>query len=713
MKKTLVFIILTSFLFVGCTPSIPNIFSKRNKVVRTAVEATKNKKTEETLANVVNTYKDKFNESNNLTDFVDYQYIKFSSIANLEKLANLSAQNNNTEDTIRFLEEIIQIDPSSQKHILTLDRLKGTDKATKIALELSPFSKNGVIINEKFFRHALFFAGNKPKQLRSLDDFTNYNSSIYTKVIDKLFIPYKEIAKNKHNTDLNKKKKWNQTKITPKKLSKNTKNNSKSVSYGRITLNYRTDKTKNNNYQLVKEKKRITTLSEYEKSILTRSNRIVPIKDVYSVLSHEFGYRIITHESASRVLNDPKATIKINSDMLVIDVLSQIATQNHINFLFNQNKVYVYGTEEIPLDLNNKRSVHVIRSEFQDIESSFIALEASGFGGNISGIDLNSNVIWFHGTDGEYLRALLIVAVSDSHSAEVIVEIEIVEVESSFLSNIGLRIPHLVELSLSNPSYRKYSTYEGIIGNNGVIVSNPITNSASLTNILEQKTSDVLKATINDPAFRLAMQEKNERIQIIEKPTLRVRHGTQSTINIGNKVPVFTTTVSSNGAIKESPSYLSTGVKVKVKADILSNNEVRLDLDISILNYVRDIVSDRGTGKALLGNRDIQTILTVSDGDTSIIGSLTSTSNNKNNDTLPGMSDNIFGFLGGEIDSNQHNSELLVFVTPRIVRPRGMPSRVSIQTTGGRSFSTKSIKQLKKDIKVFKRKQLSRSSRSR
>ncbi|RUA05468.1 MAG: hypothetical protein DSY43_04475 [Gammaproteobacteria bacterium] len=709
MKKTLVFIILTSFLFVGCTPTkAPNIFSKRNEVVHAAIEATKNQKTGETLANVVNTYKDKFNKSNDLTDFVDYQYIKFSSISNLEKLANLSAQNNNIKDTIRFLEEIIQIDPSSQKHILTLNRLKGTDKATKIALELSPFSKNGVIINEKFFRHALFFAGNKPKQLRSLDDFTDYNSSVYTKVINKLFIPYQEIAKNKHNTDLNKKKKLNQSKITSKKAFKNTKNDSrstsKSTSYGRITLNYRTGETK-------RKKKETITLPEYEKPVLNKSNEAVPIKDVYNVLSHEFGYHIVTHKSASRVLNDPKATIKINSDMLVIDVLSQIATQNHINFVFNQDKVYVYGTEEIPLDLNNKRSVHVIRSEFQDIESSFIALEASGFGGNISGLDLNSNVIWFHGNDGEYLRALLIVAVSDSHSAEVIVDIEIVEVESSFLSNIGLRIPHLVELSLSNPTYRKYSTYGGgEIGNNGVIVSNAIVNSANLTNILKQKTSDVLKATINDPAFRLAMQEKNERIQIIEKPTLRVRHGTESTIDVGNKVPVFTTTVNSNGVIKESPSYLSTGVKVKVKADILSNNEVRLDLDISILNYVRDIVTERGTRKALLGNRDIKTILTVSDGDTSIIGSLTSTSNNKNNDTFPGMSNSEFGFLGGEMGNNQHNSELLVFVTPRIVRPRGMPSRASIQTTGGRSFNAKSIKQLKKDIKEFKR---SRDKKSR
>lgn len=241
---------------------------------------------------------------------------------------------------------------------------------------------------------------------------------------------------------------------------------------------------------------------------------------------------MLIHQSAWSAVNAFSLDEYVDREVYPYELLSAITQNSNLNIVVGPFGLAIFSGAEVPSDLDHGRSIFSIKTEYQTISSLANGLRAMGFSQNIVGMDEPSSTLYFKGKLGEYLRAIEYVASVDSAPAEVLLNVEIVEIEQSLLHAIGIRIPQQIDINLADPVYRRYSFTNAFgqdinkVGNDGVIVFHGTTSgSVGLTNLFEQSTKDVLRAVVRDPAFSLSAREKNYQLTIIERPSIRLRSG--------------------------------------------------------------------------------------------------------------------------------------------------------------------------------------------
>ena len=170
----------------------------------------------------------------------------------------------------------------------------------------------------------------------------------------------------------------------------------------------------------------------------------------------------------------------------------------------------------------------------------------------------------------------------------------------------------------------------------------------------------------------------NSQARILSNPKILARNGETATIQVGNEVPIITSTQStgttsgfpgSGGGqtgLIQTVQYRSTGVILRVRPVINSGN--RLDLDVS-----QEVSSAASTQTGVsasptISTRRIETKLSLRDGSTILLGGLIARDESKSDAGVPYLKD-IPG-LGALFRSNNFTSkqtELLVMITPYVV----------------------------------------------
>jgi len=173
--------------------------------------------------------------------------------------------------------------------------------------------------------------------------------------------------------------------------------------------------------------------------------------------------------------------------------------------------------------------------------------------------------------------------------------------------------------------------------------------------------------------------------EVLSNPKIRIKNKEKSKFNVGTRVPITTTTL--NGTLSQvNVQYVDVGVKVNAEPTIQLNNEISIKLSLE----VSSILSTQKIGDAsslttvvTIGTRNLETVLSLKDGETSIIGGLIqkTTSNDKSKIFLLGDIP-LIGPLISNHNSSKNKTELLLAITPRLVRG------VSVPLPGLASFSS-------------------------
>ena len=160
-------------------------------------------------------------------------------------------------------------------------------------------------------------------------------------------------------------------------------------------------------------------------------------------------------------------------------------------------------------------------------------------------------------------------------------------------------------------------------------------------------------------------------VKVVSSPKLVVLDNESARLQVGSQVPVTTQTarsiVTASAPVVSSVEYRETGVILTVAPRINTGGLVTLSIDQEVSDVVRTTSS--GIDSPTIQQRRISSRVAVQDGETVVLGGLIRDSDTAGNQGLPVLGElPVVGFLFGTRSSVKARTELLVLLTPRIVR---------------------------------------------
>jgi general secretion pathway protein D len=166
--------------------------------------------------------------------------------------------------------------------------------------------------------------------------------------------------------------------------------------------------------------------------------------------------------------------------------------------------------------------------------------------------------------------------------------------------------------------------------------------------------ADFLRLDTGSLQVLFSMLAEDKRFNLISSPNVRVKSGSSSRISVGASVPTLASTTQSNGQVTQSVAYQLTGIILDVNASIYQQT-----IDLKINQSISEAINT-STGvnaSPTLTKREVQTSINMIDGESVVLGGLTSTKSSAGRSGLaflPRMFDSK--------DKNESRTELLIFL---------------------------------------------------
>jgi general secretion pathway protein D len=165
-------------------------------------------------------------------------------------------------------------------------------------------------------------------------------------------------------------------------------------------------------------------------------------------------------------------------------------------------------------------------------------------------------------------------------------------------------------------------------------------------------------------------QVRAGRGRIVSKPRISAQSGSSAKIITGDALPILTSiTLSGVNGVSQQVQYVNVGVTLQILPRVSGDGFVT-----SHVFCVVSSVTGFSQGYPTISQREAQSLATVRDGETFVIGGLSEENELSTRDKVPGLGD-IPGL--GEFfklhKGTQSKTELYIVVTPRVVKPGETP----------------------------------------
>ncbi len=172
----------------------------------------------------------------------------------------------------------------------------------------------------------------------------------------------------------------------------------------------------------------------------------------------------------------------------------------------------------------------------------------------------------------------------------------------------------------------------------------------------------------NNLQVALRALETSGNTKTLSAPSLVVLNNQIAHINVGDSVPINQTSVSTIGTSNtyNQVQYLKTGVMLNVQPRVNPGGLVYLNLQqqVSNPNY-----TNAQNGNPTISQREIATQIAVQNGQTVLLGGLIQQNESNIDSGIPGLNQIPFlGRLFGSTSRNRNRTELIVLITPRVIR---------------------------------------------
>ena len=258
-----------------------------------------------------------------------------------------------------------------------------------------------------------------------------------------------------------------------------------------------------------------------------------------------------------------------------------------------------------------------------------------------------------------------IVALHDVAEPEVMLEVEILEIKRTRLTELGIRWPD--QLSLAPLS----------------------SNSGALTlDELRRLNSRTISAAIGPVTLNARTVDSDANL--LANPRIRTKNREKARIMIGERVPNITSTATATGFVSESVNYVDVGLKLEVEPTIYPNNEVTIKVALEVSNIISQLSTKSGSVAYQIGTRNANTVLRLKDGENQVLAGLINDEDRSSGNKIPGIGRiPLLGRLFGSQADDGSKTEIVLSITPRLIRNIQRPENELAEFDSGTESSVR------------------------
>jgi general secretion pathway protein D len=177
----------------------------------------------------------------------------------------------------------------------------------------------------------------------------------------------------------------------------------------------------------------------------------------------------------------------------------------------------------------------------------------------------------------------------------------------------------------------------------------------------------------------LNLLQQDDKFRVLSTPRIFTSNNVQAEINISQSVPYITSSrQDANGNFTYNYTFTDIGIVLNVTPRITSNGYVTMEVS----QTANDLVSFTDFGAPVINKRQADTTVSVKDGETIILGGIIRTTVTASVKKIPLLGDlPVLGNLFKSTSRQNQKTELLVFLTPRIVRDPAEARRLREEAT--------------------------------
>ena len=285
----------------------------------------------------------------------------------------------------------------------------------------------------------------------------------------------------------------------------------------------------------------------------------------------------------------------------------------------------------------------------------------------------------------------------DKPRAEVVVDVQILEVSRTRARQYGLDLGNYAINAVFSPEADPRGTVSaGGAAAAAATGTNTLTAGAFNANTITRGISanDFYLAV---PSAVVRFLETDSETRVMAKPQLRGAEGVPLSLNLGEDIPVPSTTftpVAAGGANSQpltSFGYRTVGIIVKMTAHVSYDNEVRLELEVESSTLGAGI-NIAGQDLPSFGSRKVTTTLRLREGEPSLLAGLLREDQRKLVAGFPYLLHlPVIKQLFSSNDNSATQTDIVMLLTPRIVRTHELtpadigPIRIGTQANLGLS----------------------------
>lgn len=160
-----------------------------------------------------------------------------------------------------------------------------------------------------------------------------------------------------------------------------------------------------------------------------------------------------------------------------------------------------------------------------------------------------------------------------------------------------------------------------------------------------------------------AMQEMN-KVRILSSPRVLVVQNENAKINVGQELPIPSTDAEGNRTV----TWREVGINLEVTPQVTNDGKVFMDIRVAKESQGPTVPTTEGLMFSI-NSRKAETQVLIGDGETAVIGGLAEETDIKGESSTPGLADIPgLGWLFKRKSSSGQNQELMIFLTPKIVK---------------------------------------------
>jgi general secretion pathway protein D len=397
------------------------------------------------------------------------------------------------------------------------------------------------------------------------------------------------------------------------------------------------------------------------------------LRAVLDVVSRTAGISFVLDKD---VRPDLRVTISVR-DAKVDDILRLLLSSNQLaQKIVNDSTVIIYPNTPPKQREYQELVVRTFYLANADVRQTLALIRAIVKTRDVF-VDEKLNMLVMRDTPEAIRIAEKLVFSQDLAEPEVMLEVEVLEVGVNRLLDLGLRFPDAIAWSLVGAGTTTTTTGTAS-GTPGVV---------SLPEWLN-RGSELVRLTVTNPLFLLNLRQQDGSTSVLANPRIRVKNREKAKVHIGDRVPVITTTAAATGGfVSQSVSYLDVGLKFEVEPVIYLHDEVGIKVSLEVSNIVREVRGSTSAGDTLayqIGTRNANTVLRLRDSETQVLAGLISDEDRRSAARVPGLGElPVVGRLFSQTSDTSRKTEIVLLVTPRIIRSLARPDARLIEFASG------------------------------